>query len=70
MGGAHWRADNVEGVRQGEEVALRILREEMALYPEPVGGFMLTKFDGETDHAVTAPLAKLLRTRARDAHVP
>jgi hypothetical protein len=48
MGGAHWRTDNVEGIRQGEEVALRILREEMALYPEPFGGFTLTKFDGET----------------------
>jgi hypothetical protein len=48
MGGVHWRADNVEGVRQGEQVAVRILEEEMAIYPERFGGFTLTKFDGET----------------------
>jgi hypothetical protein len=48
MGGVHWRADNVEGVRQGEQVAIRILEEEMAIYPERFGGFTLTKFDGET----------------------
>jgi hypothetical protein len=48
MGGVHRRADNVAGVRQGEEVAVRILEEEMAIYPEQFGGFTLTKFDGET----------------------
>ena len=48
MGGVHWRADNVEGVRQGEEVAIRILEEEMAIYPERFGGFTLTMFNGET----------------------
>jgi hypothetical protein len=48
MGGVHWRTDNVEGLRQGEEVALRLLEEEMAIYPEPFSGFGLTKFDGET----------------------
>ena len=48
MGGVHWRTDNVEGLRQGEEVALRLLEEEMAIYPEPFSGFALTKFDAET----------------------
>jgi hypothetical protein len=48
MGGVHWRADNVEGVRQGEEVAIRLLEEEMAVYPERFDGFTLTKFNGET----------------------
>lgn len=48
MSGVHWRADDFEGNRQGEEVAIRILREEKATYPEPFTGFSLTKFDGTT----------------------
>jgi hypothetical protein len=48
MSGVHWRADNIEGNRQGEEVAIRILREERETYPEPFEGFSLTKFDGTT----------------------
>jgi hypothetical protein len=48
MSGVHWRADDVEGLRQGEEVALRILREARPTYPEPFKGFTLTKFDGTT----------------------
>lgn len=48
MSGVHWRADDVEGNAQGEEVALRILREERVTYPEPFTGFTLTKFDGST----------------------
>ncbi|MGR9105481.1 MAG: vanadium-dependent haloperoxidase [Gammaproteobacteria bacterium] len=48
MSGVHWRADNIEGNRQGEEVVIRMLREERASYPEPFDGFTLTKFDGET----------------------
>ncbi len=48
MSGVHWRADDVEGNVQGEEVAIRILNEEVAIYPEPFGGFTLTRFDGST----------------------
>ncbi|HSL83311.1 MAG TPA: vanadium-dependent haloperoxidase [Thermoanaerobaculia bacterium] len=50
MSGVHWRADDVEGNRQGEEVAIAILREERATYPERdlFGGFSLTRFDGTT----------------------
>jgi hypothetical protein len=48
MSGVHWRADDVEGNCQGEEVAIRLLREERATYPEPFSGFTLTKFDGTT----------------------
>ena len=48
MSGVHWRADDIEGNRQGEEVAIRILREARATYPESFAGFALTKFDGTT----------------------
>lgn len=46
MSGVHWRADDVEGNRQGEELAIRILREAGPTYPEPFDGFTLTKFNG------------------------
>jgi hypothetical protein len=48
MSGVHWRADDVQGNRQGEEVAIRILRESRATLPEPFGGFIFTRFDGDT----------------------
>ncbi len=48
MSGVHWRADDIEGNKQGEELAIRLLREEKAIFPEPFDGFTLTKFDGET----------------------
>jgi hypothetical protein len=48
MSGVHWRADNIEGNRQGQEVVVRMLREERAIYREPFQGFSLTRFDGET----------------------
>lgn len=48
MSGVHRRADDIEGNNQGEELAIRMLREEKAIYPEPFDGFTLTKFDGET----------------------
>jgi hypothetical protein len=47
MSGVHWRfADDLSGNLQGEEVAIRILREAKPTYPE---GFTLslTKFNGE-----------------------
>ncbi len=48
MSGVHWRADDIEGNKQGEELAIRLLREEKRIFPEPFEGFTLTKFDGET----------------------
>lgn len=48
MSGVHWRADDIQGNRQGEEIAIRILRETRATLPEPFGGFIFTKFDGTT----------------------
>jgi hypothetical protein len=46
MSGVHWRADGLEGNRQGEELAIRWLREQNATYPEPFAGFQLTRLDG------------------------
>jgi hypothetical protein len=46
MGGIHYRADGVEGNRLGEDVAIRLLRELRATYPEPFDGFSLRRFDG------------------------
>lgn len=48
MSGIHWRSDDVAGLLQGEEVAIRYLREQKATYAEPFTGFSLTKFDGTT----------------------
>lgn len=48
MSGVHWRADTDSGNAQGEEVAIRILREVRRGVPEPFTGFTLTKFDGTT----------------------
>jgi hypothetical protein len=51
MSGVHWRADDVEGNAQGEEVAIRLLREEkraMPEFPTYFNGFSLTKFNGTT----------------------
>lgn len=48
MFGVHWRqADNLSGNLQGEEIAIRILREAKATYPESFS-FSLTKFNGTT----------------------
>lgn len=46
MSGVHWRADDVEGNRQGEDVTIQILREARPTYPEFFTGFALRKFDG------------------------
>ncbi len=47
MSGIHWRADSDGGHAMGEELALRILREDRTTYPEPFTGFSLTRFNGE-----------------------
>lgn len=44
--GIHWRSDNVAGIALGEQVALDLLRELRACWPEPFPGFSLTRFDG------------------------
>ncbi|MCA1577073.1 MAG: phosphoesterase [Acidobacteria bacterium] len=49
MSGVHWRvADDLTGLFQGEAVAIRLLTEAKATYPEPNATFTLTKFDGTT----------------------
>ena len=49
MSGVHWRvADNLTGNFQGEAVAIRILKEAKATYPETNAAFSLTKYDGTT----------------------
>jgi hypothetical protein len=48
MLGVHYRHDDAQGNRQGEQVAIRILQEARPTYPEPFNGFTLTKFYGTT----------------------
>lgn len=46
--GVHWRTDGAGGLRLGEEVAIRLLRDHKTLTHESFAGFSLTKFDGTT----------------------
>lgn len=48
MSGVHWRSDNDGGNLVGENVAIRILKEDRLTYPERFGGFTLHRFDGTT----------------------
>ena len=49
MSGVHWRvSDDLTGLFHGEAVAIRLLNEAKATYPEPNATFTLTKFDGTT----------------------
>jgi hypothetical protein len=49
MSGIHWRvSDNMLGMTLGEDVAIYLLCETAAFYPEQFKGFTLTKFDGST----------------------
>ncbi|HEV2991519.1 MAG TPA: twin-arginine translocation signal domain-containing protein [Candidatus Angelobacter sp.] len=49
MLGIHWRvSDNMHGMFMGEKVAIRLLNELGASYPEKFNGWTLTKFDGTT----------------------
>ncbi len=49
MLGIHWRvSDNMHGMFEGEDVAIALLNEAGATYPETFPGFTLTKFDGTT----------------------
>lgn len=47
MSGVHYRvSDNYSGNQQGEEVAIRLLKEAKATYPEPAFPVTFLKFDG------------------------
>lgn len=46
--GIHYRSDQIESMKLGEEVAIRFLREEKSCLNESFAGFSLTKFDGTT----------------------
>lgn len=46
--GVHWRSDAAAGLRLGEAVALALLEDARACYPERFTGFSLTTFDGVT----------------------
>jgi hypothetical protein len=48
IAGVHWRSDATESLKPGEEVAIRILREEHGCFNERFDGFSLTRFDGTT----------------------
>jgi hypothetical protein len=44
--GVHWRSDGSEGMRLGEEVAIRLLQEMSITYNEDFQGFKFTRFNG------------------------
>jgi len=46
FGGVHWRSDGAEGLKLGEEVAIRILEELSLTGNEFFSGFSLRRFDG------------------------
>jgi hypothetical protein len=46
IAGVHWRSDATESLKLGEEVAIRLLRDQNGTYNEGFAGFSLTKFDG------------------------
>lgn len=60
--GIHWRSDVEEGLRLGEEVAIRVLREVRLTVHEPFSGFRFHRLDGQ---AVTASSCSRRVTRDR-----
>jgi hypothetical protein len=44
--GVHWRSDGVEGLRLGEEVAIRVMEEMSLTGSELFAGWSLRRFDG------------------------
>lgn len=46
IGGVHWRSDAMNSLRLGEEIAISLLRDQRALYPEGHRGSTFTRFDG------------------------
>jgi hypothetical protein len=48
VAGVHWRSDAQASLRLGEEIAIGILSDQRALFPEPYSGCTFTRFDGTT----------------------
>jgi hypothetical protein len=49
MSGVHWRSDDLQGNIQGEELAIRTLREARPTYPEPLAKpITFRRFNGST----------------------
>ena len=46
IAGVHWRTDGIESLKLGEEVAIRILKDQRSTYLEPFSGFTFRRFDG------------------------
>jgi membrane-associated phospholipid phosphatase len=46
LAGVHWRSDAAEGLKLGEAVAISLLSDLAATYPEDFRGFSLTQFNG------------------------
>jgi hypothetical protein len=44
--GIHYRSDAVQGLLQGEQMAISILREMRGLYADAFNGFAFRRFDG------------------------
>ena len=51
--GIHWRTDIIEGMKQGEEVAIHVMRDLFSTYTEEWGGCTFNRFDG-TPYTVCA----------------
>jgi hypothetical protein len=46
MSGIHYRSDGIAANMLGEEIAIRLLREDREMFKEPFKGFSFTRFDG------------------------
>ncbi len=66
--GIHYRTDAIDGMKLGEEFAIRFLRETKLTYYESFPGFALTKFDGSTI-VVGAPATTAANPLRLDARV-
>lgn len=44
--GVHWRADSIQGLLLGEDLAISVLSDLALCYHEEFAGFTLTRFDG------------------------
>lgn len=50
LGGVHWRSDATSSLKLGEQVAIQILKDLKATYPESFLGFSFTDFDGNVQN--------------------
>jgi hypothetical protein len=46
MAGIHYRSDNIEGLKLGEQIATAVLKDRKGIYNEPFSGWSFTSFDG------------------------